>query len=80
MENRDFPIAPLPPFDVNSTGFQVEIPDDADELYFFLLFVTDHIMEYTHRVYMEYTHRVYMEYTNLYVEQSFQEILDKLPE
>ena len=41
-----FDIAPLQPFDVRSTGFQVEIPNDADDLYIFKLFVTDHIMEY----------------------------------
>ena len=42
----DYPLSELPPFDDSTSGFHVDIPEDAEELYFFKLFVTDNLVEY----------------------------------
>ena len=67
-KDGDHPLAGLPAFDDNTSGFCFDIPDDADELFFFKLFVTDELLEYI-------TYQ-----TNLYAEQYFALNMDKLPE
>ena len=59
MNNRkegDYSLAPLPPF-TESHGFTFAPPDNANELYFFNLFLTDDLIS-------EITNQ-----TNLYVNQ-----------
>ena len=66
-EDGDNPLEPLPAFfDKTSSGFMVDIPADANELYFLQLFVTEDIFE-------NITY-----HTNLYADQFFKDNLEKL--
>lgn len=67
-KDGDHPLVGLPEFDEGTTGFGFDIPDNADELYFFKQFVTDELLEYI-------TYQ-----TNLYAAQYFEVNLNKLSE
>ena len=60
-EDGDNPLEPLPAFDKTSSGFMVDIPAYANELYFLQLFVTEDIFE-------NITY-----HTNLYADQFFKD-------
>ena len=64
-EDGDNPLEPLPAFDKTS-GFMVDIPADANELYFLQLFVTEDIFE----------NIIY--HTILYADQFFKDNLEKI--
>ena len=59
-------LEPLSPFDKDAVGIIPDIPDDANELFFLNLFITDKVLE-------DITCQ-----TNLYAEQFFSANLDKL--
>ena len=64
--NGDHTFEPLSPFDKDAVGIIPDIPDDANELFFLNLLITDEVLE-------DITCQ-----TNLYAEQFFSANLDKL--